>query len=108
MAAIYAIFEPNILGFQFFFSSLTAEPTNRPPVRDYDPDTPLNKSVKIEQFLLLTHNLTYVVSVKWSILRCTFLKKIEKPVTVPDMAPEPKFTIKSSGMFAHAWLLVTS
>ena len=41
MAAIYAIFEPNILGFQFFFSILTAEPTNRPPVRDYDPDTPL-------------------------------------------------------------------
>jgi len=42
MAAIYAIFEPNILGFQKIFSGLTAEPTNRPPVRDYDPDTPLS------------------------------------------------------------------
>ena len=41
MAAIYVIFEPNILGFQIFFSSLMAEPTNRPPVWDYDPDTPL-------------------------------------------------------------------
>jgi hypothetical protein len=40
--AIYTIFEPNILGFQFFFSGLTAKPTNRPPVRDYDPDTPLS------------------------------------------------------------------
>jgi len=47
MAAIYAIFEPNILGFQFFFSGLTAEPTNRPPVRDYDPDTPLRVRVQI-------------------------------------------------------------
>jgi len=41
MAAIYTIFELNILGFQKFFSGLTAEPTNRPPVRDYDPGTPL-------------------------------------------------------------------
>jgi hypothetical protein len=39
--AIYTIFEPNILGFQNFFSGLAAEPTNRPLVRDYDPDTPL-------------------------------------------------------------------
>jgi len=41
MAAIYVIFGPNILGFQIFFSGLTAEPTNRPLVQDYDPDTPL-------------------------------------------------------------------
>jgi len=41
MAAIYTIFELNILGFQKFFSSLMAEPTNQHPVRDYDPDTPL-------------------------------------------------------------------
>jgi hypothetical protein len=32
MAAIYAIFEPNILGFQKKISGLTAKPTNRPPV----------------------------------------------------------------------------
>ena len=41
MAAIYAIFEPNILGFQNFFSSLMAKPTNWPPVQDYNPNTPL-------------------------------------------------------------------
>jgi len=41
MAAIYTIFELNILGFQKDFSSLTAEPTNQPPVWDYDPNTPL-------------------------------------------------------------------
>ena len=28
-------------GFQKIFSGLQAEPTNRPLVRDYDPDTPL-------------------------------------------------------------------
>jgi len=41
MAAIYTIFELNISGFQKNFSGLMAEPTNQPPVRDYDPDTPL-------------------------------------------------------------------
>jgi len=41
MAAIYTIFELNILGFQKFFSGLTAEPTNQPLVQDYDPNTPL-------------------------------------------------------------------
>jgi len=41
MAAIYTIFELNILGFQKFFRGLTAEPTNQPLVWDYDPDTPL-------------------------------------------------------------------
>ena len=41
MVAIYGIFEPNILGFQKNFSSLTAEPTNWPLVQDYDPNTPL-------------------------------------------------------------------
>jgi len=45
MAAIYTIFELNILGFQKNFSGLMAEPTNRPPVRDYDPDTPLLEPV---------------------------------------------------------------
>jgi len=40
MAAIHAIFEPNILGFQKNFSSLM---TNHPPVQDYHPDTPLHR-----------------------------------------------------------------
>ena len=39
--AIYAVLGPKILRFQFFFSSLRTQPTNQPPVRDYDPDTPL-------------------------------------------------------------------
>jgi len=45
MAAIYVIFEPNILGFQISFSGLTAEPTNWSPVRDYDPNTPLESTL---------------------------------------------------------------
>ena len=39
--AIYAAFGLKFLRFQFFFSGLWTQPTNRPPVRDYDPDTPL-------------------------------------------------------------------
>jgi len=46
MAAIYSIFEPNIFGFQIFFSGLMAKPTNQPLVQDYDPDTPLNSTPK--------------------------------------------------------------
>ena len=39
--AIYAAFGLKFLRFQLFFSGLWTQPTNRPPVRDYDPDTPL-------------------------------------------------------------------
>ena len=42
--AIYAVFGLKFLRFQFFFSSLGTQPTNRPPVRDYNPDTPLHDS----------------------------------------------------------------
>jgi len=41
MAAIYAISEPNILGFWKFFSGLMAKLTKQPLVQDYDPNTPL-------------------------------------------------------------------
>ena len=39
--AIYAVLGPKILRFQFFSSGLRTQPTIRPPVQDYDPDTPL-------------------------------------------------------------------
>ena len=39
------------MGVQNFFSSLTAEPTNWPPVWDYDPDTPLAFMVTPSKFL---------------------------------------------------------
>jgi len=53
MAAIYTIFELNILGFQNFFSRLMAEPTNRPLVWDYDPDTPLGRGEFCEAYSTL-------------------------------------------------------
>ena len=39
--AIYAAFRLKFLRFQIFFNGLRTQPTNQPPVRDYDPDTPL-------------------------------------------------------------------
>ena len=43
-----------------------------------------NESVKIKQpLLLLIYNSTYVISLE---------KKIEKPITVPDMTPEPSLS----------------
>jgi len=57
MAAIYTIFELNILGFQNFFSGLTDEPTNWPLVWDYDPNTPLMITVHIfKQLNLVLHD----------------------------------------------------
>ena len=44
--AIYAAFGLKFLRFQFFSNGLRTQPTNRPPVRDYDPDTPLDLSIK--------------------------------------------------------------
>ena len=45
------------LRFQFFFSGLRTQPTNRPPVRDYDPDTPLEISNK---FLIDIRQLKFI------------------------------------------------
>jgi hypothetical protein len=69
--AIYTIFEPNILGFQIFFSGLMAEPTNRAPVWDYDPDTPLHILFKIFQ-LYRRFNLCQLTP-----YRQTFIENLE-------------------------------
>ena len=42
--AIYAVLGLTFLRFQFFFSGLRTQPTNWPPVRYYDPNTPLPRS----------------------------------------------------------------
>ena len=42
--AIYAVFGLKILRFQFFFSGLRTQPTNRTLVWDYNPNTPLHDS----------------------------------------------------------------
>jgi len=39
---VKTVFWPKFWTFQFFFNGLMAQPTNRPPVWDYDPDTPLD------------------------------------------------------------------
>ena len=103
--AIYAVLGPKFLRFQIFFSGLRTQPTNRPSVRDYDPDTPLDTILQMSHGDV-GHNTRHVMSfvtvrgigLCWQYL---FHRKPNLPPSVDELLAEPFSVCKRNPLRYH-------